>query len=368
VNGGVRDCDGESGSINDRTRCLMRGAPGSYTRASVEAKWRRTVTDSLGQQFTPFMSVRGDAAWRALTTGTGVSNFVSTDNSAVFRAMPAVGLEYRWPFASVQKWGTQILEPIAQFIFRPDEREIGRLPNEDAQALVFDDGNLFRIDKFSGWDRAEGGGRVNYGLQYNAQFNSGARLNALIGQSYHLFGVNSYAVRDMANTGLDSGLETRRSDYVARVMYAPNANVSLISRFRFDERTFDPRRVEFEARTRFDKWSISALYGNYDPQPELGYLTQREVVSALTSYRFAQNWTFHVGARYDIHRDEFDQTLVGLSYLDECFSFGATYTTDNSFSNNAQRVHRVMLSVSYRTLGDGGVARTVGSTEDNGGR
>ena len=87
--------------------------------------------------------------------------------------MPTVGLEYRYPFISVQSWGTQTIEPIAQVIARPNEPQIGKWPNEDAQSLIFDDSNLFRVDKFSGWDRIEGGGRANYALSYTAQFNHG---------------------------------------------------------------------------------------------------------------------------------------------------------------------------------------------------
>ena len=34
--------------------------------------------------------------------------------------MPTVGLEYRYPFISVQSWGTQTIEPIAQVIVRPE--------------------------------------------------------------------------------------------------------------------------------------------------------------------------------------------------------------------------------------------------------
>ena len=105
---------------------------------------------------------------------------------------------------------------------RPNEQQIGRWPTEDAQSLVFDDSNLFRVDKFSGWDRVEGGGRANYGLQYTAQFNRAGSINALFGQSYSLFGQNSFAFGGTTNTGLDSGLDTTRSDYVARLSYQPN--------------------------------------------------------------------------------------------------------------------------------------------------
>ena len=85
--------------------------------------------------------------------------------------MPDVGVEYRYPFVDVEPWGTQTIEPIAQLILRPNETQIGKFPNEDAQSVVFSDANLFSIDKFSGWDRVEGGGRVNAGFQYTAQVN-----------------------------------------------------------------------------------------------------------------------------------------------------------------------------------------------------
>ena len=48
-------------------------------------------------------------------------NFLPTGDSTVGRFMPAVGLEYRYPFISVQPWGTQTIEPIAQLIVRPNE-------------------------------------------------------------------------------------------------------------------------------------------------------------------------------------------------------------------------------------------------------
>ena len=43
-------------------------------------------------------------------------------------------------------------------------------PNEDAQSLVFDETNLFAWNKFSGYDRIEGGTRLNYGAPIHRQF------------------------------------------------------------------------------------------------------------------------------------------------------------------------------------------------------
>ncbi len=152
--------------------------------------------------------------------------------------MPTVGLEYRYPFINVQPWGTTTIEPIAQVIIRPNETYAGKLPNEDAQSMVFDASNLFSVDKFSGYDRVEGGGRANVGVQATTQFDRGGSVNVLFGQSYQLFGLNSFAVADVTNTGVDSGLQNPRSDYVASVNYSPNRTYTFSVRSRMDEATW----------------------------------------------------------------------------------------------------------------------------------
>jgi LPS-assembly protein len=331
--------------------CLLRGIPGTYSRVSAEVGWRRNIVDSYGQVFTPFASVQADAASMSVENQVGVANFINTGDTGVSRAMPVVGLLYRYPFIGVQPWGTQTIEPIAQVIVRPNEKQIGRLPNEDAQSLIFDDSNLFRVDKFSGYDRVEGGGRLNAGVQYTAQFTHAGFVNALFGQSYQLFGLNSFAVPDLTNTGLGSGLDTTRSDYVSRVSYQPNRIWSFSGRARLDDRDFNVRRLEFETRANVDRWTVSLLYGNYDAQPELGFLTRREGILGSASVKINANWVLMGAARYDIHAASVEQTRIGLGYVDDCFILALNYLTNYTYSGNAQADHRFLLQMSLRTLG-----------------
>ena len=166
--------------------------PGTYTRLTAEAQWRKSFTDPFGQIWTPFAILRADAINASISNQPGVSNFLPVGDTQALRPMPAVGLEYRYPFINVQPWGTTTIEPIAQIIARPNETYAGKLPNEDAQSMVFDASNLFAVDKFSGYDRVEGGGRANVGVQATTQFDRGGSVNVLFGQSYQLFGLNSY--------------------------------------------------------------------------------------------------------------------------------------------------------------------------------
>src|SRR4051794_14842978 len=239
--------------------CLLRGVPGTYTRLTAEAQWRRSFTDSIGQIWTPFAIARVDAIDASISNQPGVSNFLPVGDTQALRVMPTVGLEYRYPFINVQPWGTTTIEPIAQIIIRPNETYAGKLPNEDAQSLVFDASNLFSVDKFSGYDRVEGGGRANVGVQATTQFDRGGSVNVLFGQSYQLFGLNSFAVADATNTGIDSGLATQRSDYVAKASYSPNRTYTFTTRARLDEATLDVQRFEAEGRASFDRWSVSLM-------------------------------------------------------------------------------------------------------------
>ena len=335
--------------------CLLRAIPGQYSRASTEIDWRRTVITDNGQVIMPFFQFRGDLASVNIDNQVGVANYLAPGQSELARAMPAVGVEYRYPFVDVEPWGTQTIEPIAQLILRPNETDIGKFPNENSQSLVFDDSNLFAIDKYSGWDRVEGGSRVNAGVQYTAQVNRAGSLNVLFGQSYALFGQNSFQSPDITNTGLESGLDKTVSDYVGRVTYQPNQVYSFTARGRFDEATFTPERLEFESRANFDRWTLQVLYGDYAAQPLLGFLTRREGILAGASFKLTENWIALGSARYDIANDQIDQSRLGIGYVDDCFMLSVNWLTGYTYTAIANstpvRDSTVMLQFSLRTLG-----------------
>jgi LPS-assembly protein len=343
--------------------CLLRGVAGTYTRSSAEADWRRTFVTDNGQMIMPFFGVRGDIAALQLQNQAGISNFINPSESEVARAMPDVGVEYRYPFVDVEPWGTQTIEPIAQLVLRPNETQIGKFPNEDAQSVVFSDANLFSIDKFSGWDRVEGGGRLNAGFQYTAQVNRAGSFNVLFGQSYQIYGLNSYSATDLTNTGLESGLDKTFSDYVGRIMYQPNQVYSFIARGRFssggfdpgigrDVSTFTPERLEFEARANFDRWTLQLMYGDYAAQPEIGLLNRREEILTGASVKVTQNWVVLGSVRYDLAVNQFEQTRFGIGYTDDCLLISLNYLTSYVYTGNTPTPNNTfMLQFSLRTLG-----------------
>ncbi|MGF6432802.1 MULTISPECIES: LPS-assembly protein LptD [Bradyrhizobium] len=335
------------------SQCLLRGMPGTYTRLTAEAQWRKSYTDPLGQIWTPFVGVRADAINADISNQPGVSNFLPVGDTQTVRLMPTVGFEYRYPFINVQPWGTTTVEPIAQVIIRPNEPDAGKLPNEDAQSLVFDTSNLFAVDKFSGYDRVEGGSRANVGVQATTQFDRGGSVKAMFGQSYQMFGLNSFAVADVTNTGIDSGLQNPRSDYVASLAYSPNRTYTFSVRSRMDEATWNINRFEAQASANFDRWSVSLMYGDYAAQPELGYLTRREGILASGSIKVAANWVVQGAARWDLEANKINQYAFGAGYVDDCFVLAANYVTSYTYqagSTPPVLSHAFMFQIGLRTI------------------
>jgi LPS-assembly protein len=371
-----------------RHDCLLRGIGGDYTRATLNASWKRQFIDPIGQVWTPFTFAHINGSWLSLnksnTYNVGGAIITNADQVAflgsqtdTFRGTANVGtgLEYRYPLMARTGSVTHVIEPIAQVIVRPDEATNRSLVNEDAQSLVFDDTNLFEWNKFSGYDRFEGGTRTNYGAQYTASFDGGGYFNALVGQSYQLGGRNSFASPDAANVGLSSGLDTRQSDFVTRAALAPNTNYSFIAKGRFDSQDYHLRRLDLMANARFGGLETSLQYARYEAQPLLGFPERREGLSASSKYRFDQNWYVTGNVIFDMSRHLYNTTQtngaplfslaglgMGAGYTDECATLSVNYTSiyQNGVGGNAPtRNQTVLLQLQLRTLGDTRIASSL---------
>jgi len=327
----------------------FRGVDGAFSRLSMNTAWRRTFIDPMGQSFTPFAYVRGDLFFNA-STDPNVNAL--TGEAVVGRAMPAVGLEYRYPFIATFQGGNQILEPVAQVIVRPDEQRIGELPNEDAQSIVFDATTLFEWDKFSGFDRAEGGSRLNVGLNYKLQLDNGYAMSALFGRSYHLAGDNSYSTADILGATLDSGLASSQSDYVSSLYLSTNHGIRVGAQARLDENNLAFRRLQAQATARYGPLSSSLAYAYLTAQPNLGIPDPREEVVSSASLRLQDNWRVFGLLRYDLENSDVVQDGIGAGYDDEGFSLSLSYAEDRS-RNDGDKVNRTFyMRIGLRTIGN----------------
>ena len=224
--------------------------------------------------------------------------------------------------------------------------------------------------------------------------------NALVGQSFQLAGRNSFRQGDLVNTGRDSGLESARSDYVARLLFSPNQNLSFVTRGRFDQDDLALERLEVGASTSFRPIvpiTTSLTYARYGAQPEIGYPNRREGLLGAARLSLTDNWSISGSVlvdldRYLTARDQFAQQYVvdpttavyrrednfkvaaltlGIAYIDECTTFSVSYSMaprDIAVSSGEKdRSQTLLFSLELRTLGQVSGSQSIGgSTAEDG--
>ena len=377
-------CVPNAAGLYSRANCIVRGIGGDYTRGTASATWKRQYIDPIGQVWTPFVFARlngvalnlnqtnattfSTAAGTSTIQNASQTNFFGQDATSFSGQITSgMGVDYRYPFMLSTDWATHVFEPIAQMIVRPNESTSASLVNEDSQSLVFDDTNMFMWNKFSGYDRLEGGTRLNYGGQYTMTFRNGGYTNLMVGQSFQLAGRNSYGTPDMANIGLSSGLDTRKSDIVSRFAIAPNSTFSFIAKGRFDPDTFTLRRFDMMANATFGAVSGSVQYARYEAQPLIGYDKRREGVSTGLRYKITPNYFVSGNAIFDLSRSQYNLLVgghaglfslagIGLSagYTDECATLSVNYTSvyQEKTGIGPVRNQTILVQLQLRTLGE----------------
>jgi LPS-assembly protein len=348
----------------------VNGIDGTSGRLTAEGEWKRSFVSDGGLVMTPLLAFQAD--------GTGVDyssesvlaiqdmannpqiNVLTDIRDAYYRLLATAGLELRFPLLFSSTNANHVLEPMAQVFARNDEPYAERLGivNEDAQSFVFDATSLFERDKFSGYDRIEGGTRANMGFRYSGAFGNGWTANGIVGQSYHLDGENSFASPDLVNVGAYSGLETDTSDFVGLLGFASPTGLSASASARLDENTLELRRGELKAGYVADALSVTARYVYIQGQPLYGFDEDRTELSFGGSAKLQEYWRVFGSGTYDFETDVLVNSAVGFAYDDECFTYLMTYSQQRD-ATTGEPSSTIGFNISFRTLGDFGSAKNV---------
>lgn len=344
----------------------------NINRIVTELKWRRRLTDAIGISYTPFADIRGDIyQFNGITDSTAATVMDGVPSGAVFsdtitRGVVAGGVTVSYPWAATGAGGTHIIEPIGQVVVHQESIPQRRMPNEDAQSLVFDDTNLFSMSKFSGYDRIETGTRVNAGLQYTFHSNDGSYVRFLTGESYHLTGDNIYL-----NPGHNAdgnyvfnpynGLEANRSDYVLGAYLAPLSNFRIISQSRFDESTFALKRNDSSMIAAWGPLTVQAgysygadalLFTEQNRSETVAAPSREEEVLATATLQLTDRWNISGSSRYNLQEGNSRYDSINLKYIDECFALTASYIQSSYSNESIEPDHTVMLRLEFKHFGD----------------
>ena len=324
------------------------GLAGSATRLSQQALWQRRLVTTRGQTFTPFAFARADLF--ALDLDAPPPG-VTTDPFAA-RITGGVGFEWTWPLLISTPNSNHIVEPLVQLVARPSEAMIGALPNDDAQSVVFDTTSLGSLSRFSGFDRVEGGTRLVALLHYYGHF-GGGEIDAIIGRSFHLAGINSYSVTGLNNPATGTGLESPRSDIVAAVNATADNGWSVNAAGRLDPASFQLQRATLTASAVIGRLSTSTGIAyergvfSLEGVPQAVFLVTGRARLGIGDY-----WTLSAGIDYDAVVGAVVSNSIGLEYECDCAALSITYSEERELGVVTDR--SIMFGLQLRTLGDFG--------------
>jgi LPS-assembly protein len=313
---------------------------GIHSRLTGELEWKRTFLTHYGMILSPIFALRSDVLTK------------QNLHDNVIRNMTTAGLEIRYPFLFTTENTTSLFEPIAQIFLRNNEKNPGEVINEDAQSFVFDTTNLFSRDKFSGYDRVEGGVRANIGLRSSSNINNNWYLYGLAGQSYQVAGINSFSAANISNGTPPSGLENKFSDYVAMIS-ANNSGFFLTTRGRFSKQDLSVQRGEIDLQKEWDPLLLDLQYTYINQQSEYGSALDIQEIKTTSSYQFNQQWKITADTTYDIISASLIQISSGVSYQNECFKMIFSYLQTRTPGENFIS-HQWNFLLSLRTIGSFG--------------
>jgi LPS-assembly protein len=307
------------------------------------ARYDVPYLNRLGMKFLATAQVRGDL-YNANDNARPDDPVYAGRDGTTGRFLPLAALEVRWPLGATGFGGFQTLEPIVQFITTSTAAKSALIPNEDSRSIDLDETNLFSLNRFTGYDRYEGGTRMAYGGRYTLD-RGALGVDIQIGQSYRL---DRQSVAFPSGTGLSG----RFSDIVGRTTVSLGSRVDIIHRFRVDKSTLAVRRNEIDTVLSGARWQLAVGYTNLDRNIGIEDLEDLEEVRVSGRVKIARRWTLSASTIQDL-TSGFDpiRYTAGLEYEDECFVFGLTWRRNLTEDRDFRKGSTFVLRIALRTLG-----------------
>ncbi len=269
------------------------------SRSSVRLDWRRNwvfgpglIGAVMGEGTADFYDIRQDAAHGGQQT----------------RLHGAAAVELRWPWVGMTADGAaHVIEPVAQFVTATPDRDA--IPNEDSALVEFDEGNLFSLGRFSGSDAREEGSRVNLGLSWTRFAPSGWSLALAAGRVYRSADEGQFTAA--------SGLDGRRSDWLATAQVIVPGGLSLTQRALIDD-GFGVTKAETRIDLQRERYGLGSSYVWLQADAAENRATDTQELYFDGRYALNDSWTGKLSGRYDFEADRATRAGVGFEFRNEC--------------------------------------------------
>ena len=336
---GKRDDLGGFSSLDFNVLNLIRNSGTDTRRIAVRPRWERPFNGHFGELYKASVSLAADAYHAS-----GVIRDDRTEFTGVSgRVLPTASLSWRLPLIRTGEEINQTIEPLASVAISPNGGNPDKIPNEDSQEPEFDETNLFRDNRFDGFDRVDSGLRFNYGLNWVILGRNKGDASVFIGQSYRPRTSNSFS--------LASGLEDNFSDFVGRVQVTPAKYLNVLYRTQFSPDNFSPKHNEITAKVGTPALNLNSTYIFIDQQQDSEFAGREELSGSIQS-KFNENWSTSMSARHDMNANDLLSLGLQLVYEDECVKFTTQFARSIFEDRDIQPTDSVTFTLVLKTLGE----------------
>ncbi len=312
-------------------------------RVTGEADWRATFTSTAGLRISPYVNIRADAYSLGDLSG------MSSTSKSLARGLAVAGADISYPLARRFKTSTVVLEPVAQLAISPKVKQVvvgytaAKAPvflNEDSIAFEFDETNLFRANKFPGYDLYEDGARVNVAGRASMFWDDGRRASLLVGRSFRDSDDDAFTTT--------SGLSRKASDWIVAADAQPMRGVSFFTRARLDADDLSIQRAEAGANVSVKRGSGYFRYLRNVADANGSKVENLDLGGELY---LSKHWGVTAYGNRDLVQDAWVIRDLGVVYRDECTRIDVIYRREDTVIGRLGPTESIAVRLTLATLG-----------------
>jgi LPS-assembly protein len=289
------------------------------------------------------------------TIGAGA---IATKSQSTARGLAVAGADISYPMFRRWREATVVIEPLVQLAISPNAKQIviGHDPvtgapvylNEDSVSFEFDETNLFRADKFPGFDLYEDGARVNVAGRTSILWDDGRRASFLLGRSFRDQRNDVFAIR--------SGLRSKSSDWIVAADAQPIKGVSLFTRARLDSEDLSVHRLEAGMNVS-NKWGsgyVRYLTDDFNvnlTNPLAPSSPKTENLDVGGEVYIGKNWGLSAYGNRDIAQNAWVIRDIGVFYRDDCTRVDVIYRKEDTVIGRLGPTSSISVRLTLATLG-----------------
>jgi LPS-assembly protein len=337
---------GQYYTMDTSTLAILRRTGTEDQRLTARPGWHVPYITNDGQVYSMDATVQADVWHASGITLAPDDPFNPTQDGYTERMFPQLALGWRDPFVRRGESWQEVIEPITTIDLAPSMGTQAAFPNEDSRGVVLDAMNIFNANRFPGYDRVDGGQRINYGLNTEFTRYNGGRFQVFAGQSYRL----------QPNTAVPagSGLNEKQSSYVTRISVSPDPWLTSTIQGQFDPHfgtqminsnlVFGPPGVA--------TFNLGYLFIKASTQPAVLTNDVKQIYPAAY-VRLTPNWRLQAYDAYDLGVNKGQLVSgIGAIYEDECLIFEADVQRRFIGSVNNPEETFYTVRIVFRNLGE----------------